>query len=90
MNFCLLLKKMGKNVGKNINKNLRGKYREKSLHHVQPFTTDALECAEATDDLINNKTANKITAISTSSPQNNAKSEIQITEERYISSLKRQ
>ena len=30
MDFCILLKKMGKNIGKNVSKNLSGKYSQKS------------------------------------------------------------
>ena len=64
-------------MGKNINKNVSGIYRtgmlamhHKRLDHVKQSATDAFktaskraiqEIAEATDDLIGNKIANKIT-----------------------------
>ena len=47
MNFCLLLKKMGKRFGKNISKNLSGKYSQKLDHeqvdHAKQSLTDTLE-----------------------------------------------
>ena len=43
MDFCLLLKHMGKNIGKNIGKNLCGKYRQKLLGHTKQSETDALK-----------------------------------------------
>ena len=64
-------------MGKNISKNVSGIYRtdmlamhQKRLDHVKQSATDAFktaskraiqEIAEATDDLIGNKIANKIT-----------------------------
>ena len=58
-----------KNIG---SKNLSGKYCQKRLDHAKQSTTDALKTtpkriiqktAEATDDLINHKIADKITKI---------------------------
>ena len=71
---------MGKNIGKNISKNLIGKYSQKLLDHAKTFATDALKTdsktaikktAEATGDLIGNKTADKIAKVSKTSQQNN-------------------
>ena len=64
MDFCLLLKNMGKNVS--------DKYSQKRLDTATKSTTDALKTAsgraiataEATGDLIFNKIADKITNIS--------------------------
>ena len=59
---------MGKNIGKNINKILSGKYGQKLLNHAKQSATDAIKTsskrfiqktAEATDDLIGNKIANR-------------------------------
>ena len=79
---------MGKNIGTNISKNLSGKYsprmlavRQKLFDHAKQFATDALKtsskrvikkAAEATGDLIGNKTANKITKLSKKSQQYNS------------------
>ena len=63
---------MGKNIGKNISKSLSGKYGKKLLDHAKKFATDAFKTfskkvicktAEATGDLIGNKTANGITIV---------------------------
>ena len=60
---------MDKNIGKNISKNVSGKYSQKLLNHAQQSVTDALKTiskriiqkmAEATDDLIGNKIADRI------------------------------
>ena len=60
---------MSKNTGKNISKTLSGKYSQKHLAHAKKSATDALKIsskrviqktAEATDDLIGNKIANRI------------------------------
>ena len=68
--FLSFTKNMGKNIGKNITKSLSGKYSKKPLDHTKQSTTDALKTsskrviqktAGATDDLICNKIANKIT-----------------------------
>ena len=80
-------KNRGKNIGKNINKNLSRKYSpsilamsQKLLDHAEQSTTDAFKTAseraiqktaEGTGDLIDNKTANKITKVSKNLQQNN-------------------
>ena len=62
MNFYLLLKK---NMSKNIGKNVSSKYSQKTLYHAKKSVTDVLKTtskiviqktAEATDNLIGNKT----------------------------------
>ena len=61
-------KSVGKKICKNINKNLSGKYSQKRFDHGKQSATDAIKtspkrvsqkAAEATDDLIGNKIANK-------------------------------
>ena len=69
MDFCLLLKNVGKNLGKSISKNLSGEYSQKLLDHAKQSATDALKTAskkktiqkkaEAVGDLIFNKIKNK-------------------------------
>ena len=95
---------MGKNIGKNISKNLRGKYNQKLLDHAKQSATDAYKTvskrsiqktAEATDELIGNKIADKITKFSKNSPQNNSKTvtnekDKEIPKERCITSKERQ
>ena len=59
---------------------MSGKHSQKLLDHVKKSATDGIETAsikaiqktaEAMGDLIGNKTADKITKVSKSSPQNN-------------------
>ena len=78
-------------------KNMSNKYNQKLLDSAKKFTTDAIKTAskreikrtlEATDDLIGNKIADKITSVSKKSlkelhSQNEDK--IEIPKERYIS-----
>ena len=94
---------MTTNIGKNISKNLSNKYSQKRLDHVKQYATDALKTAskraipkkvEATDDLIGNKTTDKITNVSRTAPQNswktveceaeNKRFDKEIPKERYI------
>ena len=60
---------MGKNIAKNISKSSTGKYSQRLLDHAKQSVTDVFktdskraiqETAEATDDVIGNKIANKI------------------------------
>ena len=62
-----------KNVVLSVSKNLSGKYSQKLLDHAKQSATDALKPAskrviqkttEATDDMVGNKIANKITGVS--------------------------
>ena len=62
---------MGKNIGKNITKNLSSKFSQKLLDHAKQSAAEAIkstsnrviqETAEATDDIIRNKLADKITS----------------------------
>ena len=90
---------MGKNIGKNISKNLNSKYSQILLDHAKQSATGVLQTVskrtihnttEATDDLIGNKIADKITRVSKTSPQNNSEtSEKEIIKERYMSPEKR-
>ena len=101
---------MGKNIGINISKNLSGKYsprmlavRQKLFHHAKQFAADVLKAsskrvikkaAEATGDLIGNKTANKITKASKNLQQNNLETVTnqnnkEIPKERYMSTEKK-
>ena len=61
---------MGKNIGKNISKNLSSIYIQKLIGHAQKSAAEALnttskrvikETLEATDDLICNEIADKVT-----------------------------
>ena len=67
--FLSFAKNMGKNTSKNISKKVSGKSSQKHLHHAQQSETDGLKTtskkaiqktAEATGDLIGNKTADNI------------------------------
>ena len=78
--FLFFAKNMGKNIGKNISKNLIGKYNQKLLDHAKQSATDLFKTAskkaiqktaEATGDLIGNKTAVKITKVLKNLQQNN-------------------
>ena len=62
-------KNMGRNVGKNIIKKLSSKYSQNLLHHAKTICYNALKTtskrviqktAEATGDLIGNKTVDKL------------------------------
>ena len=85
---------IGKNFGKNITKNLSSKYSQKLLDHAKQSATDALntvskraiqKTAEATGDLIGNKSADKITRASkTSSYINSETNEQGILRERFL------
>ena len=79
--FSSFAKNMIKNIGKNISKNLSGKYSQRLLVHAKQSATDVLKTAskraiqkpaEATDDLIGNKTANKITKVLKNLQQKNS------------------
>ena len=68
-----------RNMVKNLSKSISCKY--KLLDHAKQFATDTLkttskraiqETTEATDDLIGNKIAGKITRVSKTSPQDNS------------------
>ena len=62
--------------------------------HLQNTSIRAIKfIAEATGELISNKSSDKITKVSRTSPQNNllaVDSEIELPKERYISPEKRQ
>ena len=87
-------KNMCKNIGKNISKNLSSKYSQKRIDHAKQFATDVFETAskrviqkttEATDNLIRNKIADKITRVSKTFPKNNLEAnEEDILREKYI------
>ena len=87
-------KNMCKNIGKNISKNLSSKYSQKRIDHAKQSATDVFETAskiviqkttEATDNLIRNKIADKITRVSKTFPKNNLEAnEEDILREKYI------
>ena len=96
--FLSLAKNIGTHATK-VTKNLINKYSKKLLDSVKKSTTDAIKTAsmraiqktaEATGDLLGNKTADKITSISKSPQNEEAKNELEISKERYISPEKRQ
>ena len=74
--FFSFAKNIGKNVGKNISKKISSKYCQKVLDQAKESSIDAFKTvqkgqfkkAEATDDLIGNKIANRITKVSKTSP----------------------
>ena len=79
MDFCLLLK--------NIGKNWSNKYGQKPLDRAKKSTTDAIKAtskraiqktAEATSDLIGNKIADKNTSISKMSAKESSNDETEI------------
>ena len=79
--FLSFAQNTSKSICKNISINLSGKYIPKLLDHAKQFDTDALKAfskiaiqkiAEATDDLIGDKIANRIINLSRSSLQNNS------------------
>ena len=87
-------KNMCKNIAKNISKNLSSKYSQKRIDHAKQSATDVFETAskrviqkttEATDNLIRNKIADKITRVSKTFPRNNLEAnEEDILREKYI------
>ena len=98
--FCLLLK----NIGNNISKDLSGKYSQKCIDRAKQSAADALKTtskraiqkiAETAGDLVGNETANKSTAISKTSQQNDSETvtneyDKEILKERYKSTKERQ
>ena len=91
---------MCKNIGKNISKNLSSKYSQKRIDHAKQSATDVFETAskrviqkttEATDNLIRNKIADKITRVSKTFPKNNSEAnEKETFGEKYVSQELRQ
>ena len=79
---------------------LTSKYSQKIIDHAKQSATDAIETAskratqktaEATDDLIGNNIADKITRVSKTSPNNNSeRNEKEILRERFVLSELRQ
>ena len=72
---------MSKNIGKNISKIFNSKYSQNVLDHAKQSATDASgtssksfiqKTAGATNDLIRNENADKITRVSQTSPKNNS------------------
>ena len=90
---------MGKNIAKNISKSSTGKYSQRLLDHAKQSATDVFktdskraiqETAEATDDVIGNKIANKIKKVPQNLRKNNSETVTnehgeQIPNERYVS-----
>ena len=77
--FWYFSKNMKKTIGKNISIILSGKYSQKLLDHAKESETGAFntvskrntqETRETTGDFIGNKTADKISDVSRSPPQN--------------------
>ena len=84
---------------KNMGTHLSSKYGQKLLDKAKKSTADAIKtaskraiqkAAEATGDLIGNKTADKITSVSEKSKNNEANDESEAPKKRYISSEERQ
>ena len=83
---------MCRNIGKSISISLTSKYSQKLLDHAKQSATDVLKTASkrsvqktgaATRDLIWEKTSDKITRISKTSPQNNSEENIEHDKERH-------
>ena len=97
--FLSFAKNMDKNIGKK-SKNLSSKYSQKILDHAKQSATDALKnsskraiqkTAEATDDLIGNEIADKITRVLKTSSENKSETnEEEILTGKYISPELRQ
>ena len=92
--FFFFAKNTNRNIGKNISKNLSSKYSQDFFDHAKLSATDALKTAsrrairktaEATNDLNENKIADKITRASKPSPQNNLETNEEILSENFIS-----
>ena len=86
---------------KNMGKSLSNKYDQKLLDSAKKYTTDAIKTAskraiektaEATGDLIGNKTADKITSVSKKPSNKNNNEDVEITTHKkiYISPEERQ
>ena len=80
--FLFFAKNIGKNISKNISINMSGKCSQKRLGHAKQSATYVFKTAskrliqktaEAADDLIGNKIADKTTEVSKNSQQNNSK-----------------
>ena len=78
---------------KTIGKNLSNKYRQKLIDSVKKSTGDAIKpdsqtaiqkTAEAVNDLIGNKIADKITSVSKKSPNKLQNHETKLPKKRYI------
>ena len=79
--FLSFARNMSKNVGKNISEDLSSKYSQKLLDHAKQSAADTFETgskraiqktAEATDDLIGNKIADRNTKVLKTSSRNNS------------------
>ena len=88
---------------KNMGKHVSNKYGQKLLHSAKKSTTDAIktaskrliQTADATGDLMGNKTADKITSVSknpnyNNNNDNNEDVELKTHKKRYISPEERQ
>ena len=94
--FLSFSRNMDRNIGKNISKNESIEYSQKLLDHAKQPATDAIKTAskraiqktaEASEDLIGNKTADRITKVSNTSSENNSETnEEEIIRERFIPS----
>ena len=90
---------MGKNIGKYISKILSSKHSQTLLDHGKQSGTDAAKAsskwviqktAEAIDDLIGTKIANKITNVSKKAKTVTNEHDKEIPKERYVSLEERQ
>ena len=90
----LFAKDMNSNFSENKSQILISKYSQKPLDHAKQYATDVFKSfskrviqntAEAKDDLIGNKIADKITRSSNTSTQNNLKTNEEILREKYLS-----
>ena len=94
MDFCLLLRILVKREAINIVRNFLIVPKKYTKDEIKIASKKAIrKWAEANGDLIDKKIADKITSVSKKSSQNDlkeAKDEIEIPKERYISPEKRQ
>ena len=84
---------MNSNISENKSQILISKYSQKPLDHAKQYATDVFKSfskrviqntAEANDDLIGNKIADKITRSSNTSTQNNLKTNEEILREKIL------
>ena len=99
MGVLSFAKNVIKDIVKNISKSLNSKYRQKRLDHAKHSATDVFKTsserviqktADATGDLIWNKTADKIRRSLKTSSQNNLETNEETLREKYISPELRQ
>ena len=103
MRYLIEPRDMGKNISKNININISGKYSQKLIDRAKNSATSVFstaskraikKTAEATDDLIGNKSTDKVTraikskSISPTQTEDTTNNLLEIPKEIYKTNLK--